>query len=81
MRILLTKENETLRYAAEELAKYLSLMDATISCEIAVGGGIADAENAVVLGLLSELGRDASDVSDATYPHPASETKPWPPPH
>ena len=65
MRILLTVENETLRYAAEELAKYLSMMDATVHAEIAVGGGIADAENAVVLGLLSELGRDASDVADA----------------
>lgn len=65
MKILISKEHETLRYAAEELAKYLSMMDGSISSEIAVGGGMKDAEGAVVLGLLSELGLDASDVADA----------------
>ncbi len=51
---------ETLRYAAEELAKYLFMMDG-IKCEIRIGKG----NEGILLGLLSELGLSEDGVDDA----------------
>ena len=62
MQIRIFKDTETIRYAAEELAKYLGLMDSTIDTEIVVSGEVS--EGAITLGILADLGRDDSDVED-----------------
>ena len=59
MKILIAKNTETLRYAAEELAKYLFMMDGTEATVVESG----DAD--VTLGLFADLGLDGSDVFDA----------------
>jgi hypothetical protein len=62
MQIRIFKDTETIRYAAEELASYLALMDSTIDTEIVVSKEISS--NAITLGILADLGRDDSDVED-----------------
>ena len=42
MQIRIFKDTETMRYAAEELAKYLGMMDSTIDTEIVVSGEVSD---------------------------------------
>lgn len=63
MKILYLQENETLRYAAEELSKYYVMMTEKEAPEIALAS--APCACAVTLGLLSDLGRPADDVQDA----------------
>ena len=63
LQIRIVKDTETIRYAAEELAKYLGMMDSTIDTEIAVSGEVS--EGAITLGILADLCRDDSDVEDA----------------
>lgn len=58
MKISLKHDTETIRYAAEELSKYLEMMDG-IKCEISLNVG--DIE----LGLLSDFGLSTDDVEDA----------------
>ena len=62
MRVYIVRENETLRYAAEELLKYLSMMDDGIFGSICVGN---DRKAGITLGLLADFDLDASDVDDA----------------
>ena len=62
MKIFYLEENETLRYAAEELAKYYALMTDAEAPKIAYSP-VAE-KCAVNLGLLEALGRPAEDVSD-----------------
>lgn len=61
MNIRIARDTETLRYAADELARYLSMMDDTITTEITVG---ETCDGAINLGLLADLGLDTSDVND-----------------
>ncbi len=61
MKILCLRENATLRYAAEELAKYHEMMTG-VCPEIADAS--APSADAVNLGLLADLSRPADDVSD-----------------
>ena len=62
MKIIYLQENETLRYAAEELAKYYVMMTGKDVPEIAFAE--KPCACAVSLGLLSDLSRSAEDVSD-----------------
>lgn len=62
MQIRIFKDTETVRYAAEELKRYLGLMDSTIDTEIVVSGEVS--AGAITLGLLADLGRDDFDVED-----------------
>lgn len=59
MKIQILKNNETINYAASELAKYLERMDPTIKCEITVS------EGDIKLGMLSQLALACDDVEDA----------------
>jgi hypothetical protein len=59
MKISVARDTETLVYAANELAKYLNMMDGT---EATVGVGN---EGDVRLGLFSDLGLPFDDVDDA----------------
>ena len=59
MKILTARKSETIIYAAEELAKYLKMMDGT-SAEL-IDFGNAD----IKLGLFSDLGLSDDDVNDA----------------
>ncbi|MBQ8310450.1 MAG: DUF4838 domain-containing protein [Clostridia bacterium] len=61
MRIGIVKDTETLRYAAEELAKYLKMMDREIDSTIEVSAKCGDG---IVLGLLSDFGLPCDDVDD-----------------
>jgi len=63
MEIRILKENETVRYAAEELSKYLSMVDRSVSTEITVTP--VRSADGITLGLLSELSLPDSDVNDA----------------
>ncbi|MBQ8409343.1 MAG: DUF4838 domain-containing protein [Clostridia bacterium] len=63
MKILLLRNSETLKYAAEELLKYLKMMDAGIDAEICENA--AEGENTVSLGLLSDLSLYSGDLNDA----------------
>lgn len=58
MKIVTLRHTETVKYAAEELAKYLEIIDGTVS-EI-VDFGDAD----IKLGLFADLGLFAGDVDD-----------------
>ena len=58
MQIRIFKDTETVRYAAEELAKYLGIMDNTIGTEIVVSQEIS--KDAITLGILADLGREDS---------------------
>ena len=59
MKILLKHDTETIRYAAEELSRYLEMLDGTKSVISLVAGDIE-------LGFLSDFGLNADDVADAT---------------
>lgn len=60
MKIIALKNTETIMYAAEELKKYLEMMDSSLQAEITL-----DCKTeGITLGLLSDLGLDASDVND-----------------
>ena len=66
MKILTHHTSETVRYAAEELVKYVRLIT---KCEINPTIEYTDAlpekeDGAIVLGLLGEMGLDTSDLSD-----------------
>ena len=61
MKIIALRKTETVLYAAEELKKYLCMVDPTVEVQIADGS----ADEGIVLGLLSDLGLDDSDVNDA----------------
>lgn len=61
MKIIILRKTETIMYAADELKKYLSMVDPSVVAEITEGN---DGEG-IVLGLLSDLGLDVSDVKDA----------------
>ena len=58
MKILVMRKTETLYYAAEELAKYLNMMDGTESTVIDFG------ESDIKLGLFADLGLPSDDVYD-----------------
>ena len=60
MKIYLPRKSETLCYAAEELARCLKQMDATLSPTVTD----TPAKDAITLGLLSELGLPTDDVGD-----------------
>ncbi|MBP3605692.1 MAG: DUF4838 domain-containing protein [Clostridia bacterium] len=62
MRIVYLHENETLRYAAQELSRYYVRMTGNSAPEISYAE--APCERAITLGLLSALSRPAQDVSD-----------------
>ena len=62
MKILYLRENETLRYAAEELAKYYKMM--TKKKVSLVAYAKAPEADAVNLGLLSDFSRPSDDVTD-----------------
>ena len=53
MQIRIFKDTETIRYAAEELAKYLGIMDSTIYTEIVVSDEVSN--GAITLGILADL--------------------------
>lgn len=57
MKILMKQDTETIRYAAEELSRYLEMLDG-IKSEISLD--IGDIE----LGFLSDFGLNANDVAD-----------------
>ena len=61
MKILYLRENETLRYAAEELAKYWETMAGESPV---ITFGKAPEADAICLGLLSDLGRPEDEVKD-----------------
>lgn len=62
MKILYYSENETLRYAAEELAKYYEMMtNKKPSC---IACASTQEKDAINLGLLADFGRPSDDVSD-----------------
>ena len=67
MKIKIIKENETVNYAADELKKYIvALSRGKISPEIIHNAETSAVdEGEIVLGLLSELGLDESDLDDA----------------
>ena len=65
MKILYLQENQTLRFAAEELAKYYEQM--TDKKVASVTFAAAPAKDAVNLGLLSDFSRPADDVADPSY--------------
>lgn len=60
MKIVILRNTETLNYAAEELKKYLEMMDSSVSAEITTDKN----EEGITLGLLSDLALDESDVND-----------------
>ena len=60
MKIIALRNTETVLYAAEELKKYLEMMDADVKADITED---ASAEG-IKLGLLSDLSLDSSDVLD-----------------
>ena len=63
MKIQILRDTETVRYAADELKKYVTLMDDSISVEILTDGEKAD--GAIKLGLLSDLALSDEGVTDA----------------
>lgn len=63
MKILLKRRNETIEYAAEELKKYITVMSRGLIAPTVSENG-EDSEG-IVLGLLSDLSLDESDLFDA----------------
>ena len=62
MKIIICSEHETTRYAAEELKKYIVAMSrGSIYPEITTSG---NKEEGIILGTLSELSLDTSDLND-----------------
>lgn len=64
MRIILLQQDETVQYAAAELHKYIVQMSRGSLLPQICSDANASRENAIVLGLLEELGREASDLFD-----------------
>jgi hypothetical protein len=64
MKIYVSRNTETLIYAASELAKYLHMMDESITAEIAVGV-VGNKGYGIALGLLDELSLPTDGVVDA----------------
>lgn len=64
MKIYVSRNTETLIYAASELAKYLHMMDESITAEIAVGV-VGNEGGGIALGLLEELSLPTDGVVDA----------------
>ncbi len=61
MKIIILRNTETVTYAAEELKKYLDMMNSDFSAEITLD----KSEEGIALGLLSDLSLDTYDVNDA----------------
>ena len=59
MKIQILRDTETVRYAAEELQKYLSMVDESVKADIVTDSGD------IRLGILDDFGLDASDVNDS----------------
>lgn len=64
MRILTTRREETAIYAADELKKYLNLMDPDMPVEIGYTDKAERADDAIVLALMSEFSLDTSEMKD-----------------
>lgn len=64
MKIIPLQSNETVQYAASELQKYITRMSRGQLVPQIVYDETADRENAIVLGLLEDLGLDTSDLFD-----------------
>ena len=67
MKLRIFKQSETVCYAAEELIKYVGTMthgELVPAVELIEDPASFLREDAIVLGLLEELGRDASDLED-----------------
>ena len=67
MKILVKSDGETLRYAAEELKKYITAMsDGEIFCEIALDteASVRSLSGRIILGELSALGLPCDDLTD-----------------
>ena len=62
MKIRIFRDTETLRYSAEELKKYAQMMMPSLTVDVTVGGFSEDAVN---IGLLSDLGLSDEGVKDA----------------
>ena len=62
MKIVILNDTETIRYAADELAKYLEMMDSKIKCEIVASAIKTD--DGINLGLLSDLSLPSDDVDE-----------------
>ena len=60
MKIIILRDTETVNYAAEELKKYIEMIDGSITAEITAEKN----EEGITLGLLSDFGLDSSDVDD-----------------
>ena len=65
MKIIPLQSNETIQYAALELQKYITQMSRGQLVPEIVHDKTADRDDAIVLGLLEELGLDTSDLFDA----------------
>ena len=65
MKIKILRNSETILYAAQELKKYLKMIDDKIDAEILENEVIAqNGENIVTMGLLSDLGLYDGDLND-----------------
>jgi len=64
MKIIPLQVNETVQYAAAELQKYITWMSRGQLVPQIVYDASADREDAIVLGLLEDLGLDTSDLFD-----------------
>lgn len=64
MKIIPLQVNETVQYAAAELQKYITWMSRGQLVPQIVYDVSADRKDAIVLGLLEDLGRDTSDLFD-----------------
>jgi len=62
MIIRILRESETVRYAAEELKRYLALIDESVDTSIIYSA--EETEGEIVLGLLSELSLPHNDLND-----------------
>lgn len=65
MRIILLQRDETVQYAAAELHKYIVQMSRGSLLPQICPDVTASREDAIVLGLLEDLGRDTSDLFDS----------------
>lgn len=63
MIIKLLRDNETLKYAASELEKYVKMMDSDI--EVVLSNTVDVGDSVITLGHLSDLGLYDGDVNDA----------------
>lgn len=64
MRIILQQSCETVQYAGEELKKYVTAMSRGQIVPVLCQDPGEERADAIVLGLLEELGRDTGDLSD-----------------